>query len=191
VELKELLMFMTKKNASDLHLKPMRPPLLRIQGRLIPVKSSPLKPDEVQEMLCSILTPQAAEIFELQHLSVDLGYGIPGVARFRANLYYQRGTIAGSLPPRALRHPERRRAQPAGRDRNLHRLSPAVMVLVTGPTGSGKSTTLAALRPEDHEEPVVPHRHHRGSRSSSSSPTTRPRSRSARWERTPRPSRRP
>ncbi len=94
MELKELLMFMTKKGASDLHIKPMRPPLLRIQGRLIPVKSAALKPDEVREMLCSILTPKQRELFD-QHLSVDLGYGIPGVARFRANLFYQRGTIAG------------------------------------------------------------------------------------------------
>ena len=51
MELKELLMFMTKKGASDLHLKPMRPPLLRIQGRLIPVKAPPLPPDEVEAML--------------------------------------------------------------------------------------------------------------------------------------------
>ena len=51
MELKELLMFMTKKGASDLHLKPMRPPLLRIQGRLIPIKANPLKPDEVEQML--------------------------------------------------------------------------------------------------------------------------------------------
>jgi twitching motility protein PilT len=143
VELKELLMFMTKKGASDLHIKPMRPPLLRIQGRLIPVKSSPLKPDEVREMLCSVLTTKQKEIFD-QHLSVDLGYGIPGVARFRANLFYQRGTIAGVF-----------RRVPF-EIQNVTELNlpdvietftdfPGGMVLVTGPTGSGKSTTLAAL----------------------------------------------
>jgi twitching motility protein PilT len=143
VELKELLMFMTKKGASDLHIKPMRPPLLRIQGRLIPVKSAPLKPNEVEEMLCSILTSKQKEIFE-KSLSVDLGYGIPGVARFRANLFYQRGTIAGVF-----------RRVPFDiqniKELNLPEVIetftdfPGGMVLVTGPTGSGKSTSLAAL----------------------------------------------
>ncbi len=143
MELKELLMFMTKKGASDLHIKPMRPPLLRIQGRLIPVKSAPLKPNEVEQMLCSILTPKQQEIFE-KSLSVDIGYGIPGVARFRANLFYQRGTIAGVF-----------RRVPFD-IKNVTELNlpdvietftdyPGGMVLVTGPTGSGKSTTLAAL----------------------------------------------
>jgi twitching motility protein PilT len=143
VELKELLMFMTKKGASDLHIKPMRPPLLRIAGRLIPVKSAPLKPDEVQDMLCSILTPKQRENFD-HHLSVDIGYGIPGVARFRANLFWQRGTIAGVF-----------RRVPFD-IQNVSELNlpdvietftdyPGGLVLVTGPTGSGKSTTLAAL----------------------------------------------
>jgi twitching motility protein PilT len=143
VELKELLMFMTKKGASDLHIKPMRPPLLRIAGRLIPVKSAPLKPDEVQDMLCSILTPKQRENFD-HHLSVDIGYGIPGVARFRANMFWQRGTIAGVF-----------RRVPFD-IQNVSELNlpdvietftdyPGGMVLVTGPTGSGKSTTLAAL----------------------------------------------
>jgi len=143
VELKELLMFMTKKGASDLHIKPMRPPLLRIQGRLIPVKSAPLKPNEVEEMLCAILTPKQKEIFE-KSLSVDIGYGIPGVARFRANLFYQRGTIAGVFRrvPFDIQNVT---------ELNLPEVIetftdfPGGMVLVTGPTGSGKSTSLAAL----------------------------------------------
>ncbi len=143
MELKELLMFMTKKGASDLHIKPMRPPLLRIQGRLIPVKSAPLKPNEVEEMLCSILTPKQKDIFE-KSLSVDIGYGIPGVARFRANLFYQRGTIAGVFRrvPFDIKNVT---------ELNLPEVIetftdfPGGMVLVTGPTGSGKSTSLAAL----------------------------------------------
>jgi len=143
VELKELLMFMTKKGASDLHIKPMRPPLLRIQGRLIPVKSAPLKPNEVEEMLCSILTSKQKEIFE-KSLSVDLGYGIPGVARFRANLFYQRGTIAGvfrRVPFDIQNITELSLPEVIGTFTDF----PGGMVLVTGPTGSGKSTTLAAL----------------------------------------------
>jgi len=143
VELRELLMFMTKKGASDLHLKPMRPPLLRIQGRLIPIKAKPIKPKEVEEMLFSILTPAQQRKFE-QFQAVDLGYGVPGVARFRCNMYLQRGTIAAVF----------RRVPFEIQDVGSLNLPdvietftdyPAGLVLVTGPTGSGKSTTLAAL----------------------------------------------
>jgi twitching motility protein PilT len=143
VELKELLMFMTKKGASDLHIKPMRPPLLRIQGRLIPVKSPPLKPAEVEQMLCSVLTPKQKENFE-RSLSVDLGYGIPGVARFRCNLFWQRGTIAGvfrRVPFEIQNVAELKLPEVIETFTDF----PGGMVLVTGPTGSGKSTTLAAL----------------------------------------------
>ncbi|HSL17932.1 MAG TPA: PilT/PilU family type 4a pilus ATPase [Methylomirabilota bacterium] len=143
MELKELLMFMTKKGASDLHIKSMRPPLLRIQGRLIPVKSTPLKPDEVEEMMYSILSPVQKANFE-KNLSVDIGYGIPGVARFRCNFFMQRGTMAAVFRrvPFEIQNVA---------DLNLPDVIetftdyPGGMVLVTGPTGSGKSTTLAAL----------------------------------------------
>ena len=143
MELKELLMFMTKKGASDLHLKPMRPPLLRIQGRLIPIKAAPMKPDEVERMLLEVLTPTQKKRFE-DSQSVDLGYGVPGIARFRCNFYLQRGTLAGVFRrvPFEIKNVEQ-----------LHLPDvidtftdyPAGLVLVTGPTGSGKSTTLAAL----------------------------------------------
>jgi twitching motility protein PilT len=143
VELKELLMFMTKKGASDLHIKPMRPPLLRIAGRLIPIKAAPLKPPEVEDMLGSILSPTQREKFK-ERMAIDLGYGVPGVARFRCNMYLQRGTMAAvfrrvpfeienidalSLPDVIERFTE----------------YPSGLVLITGPTGSGKSTTLAAM----------------------------------------------
>ncbi len=143
MDLKELLMFMTKKGASDLHLKPTRPPLLRIQGRLIPLKATPLKPDEVRNMLEGILTPAQKERFE-RNQAVDLGYGLPGVARFRCNFFQQRGTMAGVF----RRIPfEIQGVQ----DLNLPDIIETFtnyaggLVLVTGPTGSGKSTTLAAL----------------------------------------------
>ena len=143
MELKELLMFMTKKGASDLHIKPMRPPLLRISGRLIPIKAAPLKPPDVEEMLTSILTPLQREKFK-QKQAIDLGYGVPGVARFRCNMYQQRGTMAAVF-----------RRVPfdimTADDLNLPDVIdtftdyPSGLVLVTGPTGSGKSTTLAAM----------------------------------------------
>jgi twitching motility protein PilT len=143
VELKELLMFMTKKGASDLHLKPMRPPLLRIQGRLIPIKANPLQPEDVERMLGELLKPTQRQRFEKTQ-AVDMGYGVPGVARFRCNIFLQRGTMAAVF--------RRVPFEIAGvDDLNLpdviSKLTeyPSGMVLITGPTGSGKSTTLAAM----------------------------------------------
>ena len=143
MELKELLMFMTKKEASDLHLKPMRPPLLRIQGRLIPIKAPPLKPEEVNAMLESVMTPAQRQIFETRQ-AVDIGYGVPGVARFRCNVFLQRGTTAAVF---------RRVPFDILNIEQLHLPDvietftdfPSGLVLITGPTGTGKSTTLAAL----------------------------------------------
>ncbi|HSO22993.1 MAG TPA: PilT/PilU family type 4a pilus ATPase [Chondromyces sp.] len=143
MELKELLMFMTKKGASDLHLKPMRPPLLRIQGRLIPIKANPLQPEDVERMLGELLKPTQRQRFEKTQ-AVDMGYGVPGVARFRCNIFLQRGTMAAVF--------RRVPFEIAGvDDLNLpdviSKLTeyPSGMVLITGPTGSGKSTTLAAM----------------------------------------------
>jgi twitching motility protein PilT len=143
VELNELLMFMTKKGASDLHIKPMRPPLLRIQGRLIPIKANPLQPEEVEKMLGDIMKPGQRDRFD-ERQAVDMGYGVPGVARFRCNIFLQRGTMAAVFRrvPFEIQGIE---------DLNLPDVIATFteyqsgLVLVTGPTGSGKSTTLAAM----------------------------------------------
>ena len=79
---------MAKKEASDLHLKPMRPPLLRIKGKLIPLNTEALQPKDLEAMLQDVLTPAQKAKLE-QNQSVDLGYGLPGVARFRANIFIQ------------------------------------------------------------------------------------------------------
>jgi twitching motility protein PilT len=143
MELDPLLKFMTEKGASDLHLKPTRPPLLRINGKLLPLDATPLKPDELSEMLRGILS--AAQKARLEEkLSVDIGYGVQGLARFRGNIYVQRGYLAAVF--RRIPY----------QIKTLDELElPAVMyefcdlpmglVLVTGPTGSGKSTSLAAM----------------------------------------------
>jgi twitching motility protein PilT len=143
MELDRLLKFMTDKGASDLHLKPTRPPLLRINGRLMPIEAPPLRMEELNEMLLGILTPRQKARLE-EKMSVDTGYGVRGLARFRCNIYMQRGTIAASF--------RRIPFQIKGVD-ELELPSvlldfcdlPMGLVLVTGPTGSGKSTTLAAL----------------------------------------------
>ena len=134
---------MTEKEASDLHLKPMRPPLLRIHGKLMPLESEALKPQEIEQMLLGILTPRQKTRLE-EKLSVDLGYGVPGLARFRGNIYMQRGTLAG-----AFRRVPMKIKEVESLDLPQVLLDfcdmPMGLVLITGPTGSGKSTTLAAL----------------------------------------------
>ena len=144
---------MAKQQASDLHLKPMRPPLVRIQGKLLAVGTEPLRPADLEKMLLPILNRSQREKFDTVQ-SVDFGYGVPGVARFRGNMYMQRGTVGAvfrRIPiqilgidalelPRAVR--------------DLTQI-PDGLVLVTGPTGSGKSTTLAAMISEISElEPL-------------------------------------
>lgn len=141
--LDDLLKFMAKKNASDLHLKPMRPPLLRIQGKLIPIKSVPLKPQEVEDMVLPLLKPVQRRKFE-ETQSADLGYGVTGVARFRCNIYQQRGSVAAvfrRIPFEIKNYQELNLPDVVASFAQF----PAGLVLITGPTGSGKSTTLAAI----------------------------------------------
>lgn len=143
MDLDSLLKLMTEKEASDLHIKPTRPPLLRVNGKLFPIDSEPLTPDQIDRMLLAVLKPHQIKRLE-ERMSVDFGYGVRGLARFRGNIYVQRGTYAASfrripyqiaslddlaLPPVLLDFTE----------------LPMGMVLLTGPTGSGKSTSLAAL----------------------------------------------
>jgi twitching motility protein PilT len=143
LELDNLLRLMTSKGASDLHLKPTRPPLLRINGRLMPVESEPLRPADIESMLLAILTPpQKAKLEE--RLAVDIGYGVSGLARFRGNIYMQRGTLAASFRriPYEVQKMEELELPESLLD--FCKMNQG-LVLVTGPTGSGKSTTLAAF----------------------------------------------
>jgi len=143
LSLDDLLRFMTKKGASDLHVKPMRPPLLRIGGNLTPIKSVPLKPKEVEDMLMALLTPAQRQKLE-QNQSVDLGYGVPGVARFRCNIFVQRGSYAAvfrRIPFDIKNYSDLNLPEVVSTFAHL----PAGLVLITGPTGCGKSTTLAAI----------------------------------------------
>jgi twitching motility protein PilT len=143
VSLDDLLRFITKKGASDLHLKPGRPPLLRLQGRLMPIKSVPLKPQEVEGMVLPLISESQRKKFD-ERQSVDLGYGLAGVARFRCNVFQQRGSIAAvfrRVPFEIKDYDDLSLPEVVATFSRL----PAGLVLVTGPTGSGKSTTLAAI----------------------------------------------
>jgi len=143
MDLDELLKFMTKMEASDLHIKPMRPPLLRIKGKLIPIKTDPLPPKAIQEMLTKILQPRQIEKLETT-MSCDIGYGVPGVARFRGNVYMQRGTYSAvfrRVPYQILSLDDLELPSVIKTFATI----PTGLVLITGPTGSGKSTTLAGV----------------------------------------------
>jgi twitching motility protein PilT len=143
MKLSQLLKLMTEKGASDLHVKPMRPPLLRIHGKLVPLKTDPLKPEQIKEMLLPMLSPQQKTKLE-EKLSIDLGYGVQGLARFRGNIYVQRGTLAAAF--RRVPY-DIMSIEDWGLPKVLEEMCdmPMGLVLVTGPTGSGKSTTLAAM----------------------------------------------
>ncbi len=142
-ELDPLLRRMTERGASDLHLKPTRAPLIRVHGKLIALDEEALLPEEIQSMVDSMLAPHQKRRLE-DRMSVDLGYGVRGLARFRCNIYVQRGTLAVAFRriPYEIRDIEKLNLPSVLLDFcDL----PMGMVLVTGPTGSGKSTTLAAL----------------------------------------------
>jgi twitching motility protein PilT len=143
ITLNDLLIYMAKQEASDLHLKPMRPPLIRIRGKLVPVKTEPLKPADLERMLLPVLNHAQKEKFETVQ-SVDFGYGVPGVARFRANLYMQRGTVGAVFRRIPIQVQTLEQLEMPLALRELSQI-PDGLVLVTGPTGSGKSTTLAAM----------------------------------------------
>ncbi len=141
--LDDLLKFMVTQKASDLHLKPMRPPLLRLEERLLPVKSAPLSPQDIEKLIIAILTPKQKAHLD-RRLYVDFGYSLAGVSRFRATVFYQRGTLSAVFRRIPFDFPS---IEDWGLPHVLYQFCylPQGLVLVTGPTGSGKSSTLAAM----------------------------------------------
>jgi twitching motility protein PilT len=114
-----------------------------VQGKLVPIKSVALKPKDIEDMVIPLLTPMQRKKFE-ETQSVDIGYGVAGVARFRCNFYQQRGSIAAvfrRIPFDIKNYDDLLLPEVVGSFSAL----PAGLVLITGPTGSGKSTTLAAI----------------------------------------------
>lgn len=141
--LADLLTDMIKMQASDLHISAGNPPLYRLRGGLVRTEFDVMMPTEIQRMLYAILTQKQREVFESE-LELDLSYSLPGIARFRVNIYRQRDAMGGAfrLIPFEIKPLEALGAPP--QIAQFARL-PRGLVLVTGPTGSGKSTTLAAL----------------------------------------------
>lgn len=141
--LHKLLEVMVDKEASDLHVTVSSPPQLRIDGRLVPLKTSDLSPKETRQLCYSVLTDAQKQKFEEQN-ELDFSFGVKELGRFRANVYKQRGAVAGAF--RAIPH-EIRGIEDLGLPSVVGDLSEKQrgLVLVTGPTGSGKSTSLAAI----------------------------------------------
>jgi twitching motility protein PilT len=134
---------MVRRNGSDLLLKVGRPATIRVNGDLVALETAPLKPEELKSLAEQIMTPRQVKEFA-EHKEADFAIGVPGVGRFRTNVYQQRGTVAFAF--RAIPYEVK-----TIRDLNLPPvleeigLRPRGLVLVTGVTGSGKSTALAAM----------------------------------------------
>jgi len=144
VPVQELLTHVLTMDASDLHLTVGAKPTVRIHGDLKPLEQYDiLEPDQVRRMVYAILTQRQRERLE-QDLELDMSYSLPGRARFRVNVYFQRDAVGAAFRfiPFTIRTVEDLGLPPQVSD--FARL-PRGLVLVTGPTGSGKSTTLAAL----------------------------------------------
>ncbi len=134
---------MLDKGASDLHITTGTPPQLRIDGDLIPLRTEPLTPVDTKQLCYSILTDAQKLRFE-EDSELDLSFGVKSLARFRANIFMQRGAVAGAfrmIPFKII--PLAELGLPPVIDELCNR--PRGLVLVTGPTGSGKSTTLASM----------------------------------------------
>jgi len=147
--LEQLLKNVKQYNASDLHLNVNAEPMLRLSGVLTPLNLPKLTNPDVIELCYSVLTEKQKAKFE-EDLELDFSFEIPGVARFRANYYYERENLAAVfriIPPRPLSLDELNAPlvfkELIKREKGL--------ILVTGPTGSGKSTTLAAMLNEINE----------------------------------------
>jgi twitching motility protein PilT len=143
VHLDELLRLVVEKRGSDLHLASGVPPVMRIDGQLYATNYEPLSDFEVQRMVYAILMDEQIRVFETDY-ELDCSYQLRGVSRFRVNVYRDRGAVAGAFRVIPSKIPTVREL---GLPLVLEDLTrrPRGLVLVTGPTGSGKSTTLAAM----------------------------------------------
>jgi twitching motility protein PilT len=149
VDLAELITTVLRSGASDLHITAGTPPLMRLNGSLQPLTGQVLTPNDTRELIYGILTQDQRQRLETD-LELDFGYAVPGAARFRVNVYFQRSAMGAAMRvvPTALKPLEE-----LGLPSSLRRWVPRHrgLVLVTGPTGSGKSTTLASIINEINE----------------------------------------
>ncbi len=139
----DLLKMMIDQDGTDLHITTGAPPTIRVNGALIRLNFPPLSPAETKRVIYAILTDSQKHRFE-ENLEIDFSFGVKGLARFRANVFMQRGAVAGAF----RRIPfEIRDFDELGIPSVAKKFceKPRGLILVTGPTGSGKSTTLATM----------------------------------------------
>ena len=170
VTLRELLEILLERSGSDLHLSVGSPPLIRVDGKLMPLDLDPLTPETTKKLAYSMMSEKQKQRFE-ENAELDLSFGIERLSRFRCNAYIQRGNISVALRQIPYQIPS---FEELGVDKTVVEWAnlPRGLVLVTGPTGSGKSTTLAALidkiNRERHlhiltvEDPIEYLHHHQG-----------------------------
>ncbi|OGR23515.1 MAG: type IV pili twitching motility protein PilT [Desulfuromonadaceae bacterium GWB2_53_15] len=143
VNLHQLLKILVEANGSDLHITTNSPPQIRVDGKLTPMDFPPLNQVETKQLCYSVLTEAQKHKFEEEN-ELDLSFGVKGLSRFRGNVFIQRGAVAGVfrvIPYRILTFED------LGLPPIVVELcaKPRGLILVTGPTGSGKSTTLASM----------------------------------------------
>lgn len=157
VTLHQLLKILVEQGGTDLHITTNSPPQVRIDGKLVPLQMPPISAPESKHLAYSVMTDNQKHRFE-EDLELDFSFGVRGLARFRANVFQQRGAVAAAFRtiPWEIK---------TFKDLNLPQVvsdlcdKPRGLILVTGPTGSGKSTTLAAMldkvNSERHEHIVT------------------------------------
>lgn len=149
----DLLREACEKGASDLHLSVGLPPVLRIDGRLVHTAYNPLAPTEIQRLVYDILTSDQIQWFEKTR-ELDFSYGVRDVGRFRVNVYRQRGSLGAAFRsiPNQIPSFEQLRLPPVLREMSRRHSG---LILVTGPTGSGKSTSIACMIDQINSEREV------------------------------------
>lgn len=143
MEITDLLFASQKNGASDLHLSVGNPPILRVNGDMLPLKANPLTPDDVRQMVYSVMTEQQRSDYE-RDLELDFALSFSDKMRFRVNVFNTLGgpaAVLRTIPTKILTLEEIKAPDVLARLTELHK----GLILVTGPTGSGKSTTLAAM----------------------------------------------
>lgn len=141
--IEDLMEQVVASGGSDLHLSAGLPPYIRISGKLTPTEYEPMTPEQCQRLIFSMLNNTQRKHLE-QNWELDCSYGVRGLARFRVNVYKDRGTFAACLRALSSKIPT---FEQLGLPNIVREMSerPRGLILVTGPTGSGKTTTLAAM----------------------------------------------
>lgn len=143
MDLQRLLKACVKEKASDLHIIAGSPPVLRVNGNLIRVKSKILSGEEVRKLCYSLIDEGQRDYFE-ENKEIDFSFGIGNISRFRATYFYQKGFVSGTFRRIPIEVPNLKDLQLPDLVYSLADFTTG-LVLITGPTGSGKSTTLAAI----------------------------------------------